>query len=124
ILVNRLEQAVIDVLAELDINSARQDGKPGVYVGPAKIASIGLKVSRGCTYHGLAFNIDMDLSPFSLINPCGFSGLAMTQVGDHAPRADWDDLARRLTTAFCELMGYHAVTGEPPALGPPQTSAA
>jgi lipoyl(octanoyl) transferase len=108
-LVDRLEQAVIDVLSEFDITGLRREGAPGVFVGEAKIASIGLKVRRSRTYHGLAFNIDMDLAPFSCINPCGFAGLAMTQVADHVERADWNDLADRTVKALCRLMGYHRV---------------
>jgi lipoyl(octanoyl) transferase len=108
-LVDRLEQAVIDVLSEFDVTGSRREGAPGVFVGEAKIASIGLKVRRGRTYHGLAFNIDMDLTPFSCINPCGFAGLAMTQVVDHVEPARWDDLADRTVKALCRLMGYHQV---------------
>jgi lipoyl(octanoyl) transferase len=76
-------------------------------VSEAKIASIGLKVRRGRTYHGIAFNIDMDLTPFSYINPCGFAGLAMTQATAHIEGAQWDEMAARLVKAFCRLMGYH-----------------
>ena len=123
-LVDRLEQAVIDVLAGMGVEGARQAGAPGVFVGAAKIASIGLKVRRGRTYHGLAFNIDMDLTPFSLINPCGFSGLAMTQVIDQVGPADWDDMAGRLLTAFCKLMGYPAYEGYEAATDARQTSTA
>jgi lipoyl(octanoyl) transferase len=123
-LVDRLEQAVIDVLADLGVEGARQDGAPGVFVSGSKIASIGLKVRRGRTYHGLAFNIDMDLAPFSLINPCGFSGLTMTQVVDQVGAARWPDMADRLVTVFCELMGYHAETGDRPDIDTGQTSTA
>lgn len=123
-LVDRLEQAVIDVLAGLGVEGGRQEGAPGVFVGPSKIASIGLKVRRGRTYHGLAFNVDMDLAPFSLINPCGFSGLTMTQVIDQTGAADWQDMAGRLLTAFCKLMGYHAVKGDVPLIAARQTSTA
>ncbi len=123
-LVDRLEQAVIDVLTEMDVEGGRQEGAPGVFVDAAKIASIGLKVRRGRTYHGLAFNIDMDLAPFSLINPCGFSGLVMTQVVDQVGTADWQDMAGRLVTAFCSLMGYHPVTGDRPVIDAGQTSTA
>ncbi|MFU8831072.1 MAG: lipoyl(octanoyl) transferase LipB [Wenzhouxiangella sp.] len=107
-LVNRLEQAVIDVLAEREVAAERQEGAPGVFVDGAKIASIGLKVRRECTFHGLAFNIDMDLAPFSMINPCGFAGLAMTQFRNHWPRADLPGVAEALTTSLCTLLGYHA----------------
>ena len=106
-LVDRLEQAVIDLLAELDVAGERREGAPGVFVSEAKIASIGLKVRRGRTYHGLAFNIDMDLTPFSYINPCGFAGLAMTQASAHIGNAGWDDMAARLVKTFCRRMGYH-----------------
>jgi lipoyl(octanoyl) transferase len=81
-LVGRVEQAVIDTLVEWNIIALRRQGAPGVFVGDAKIAALGLRVRRGCTFHGLAFNVDMDLEPFRRINPCGFSGLAVTQVSD------------------------------------------
>lgn len=108
-LVDRLEQAVIDVLAGDGIEAGRLDGAPGVYVDGAKIASIGLKVRRNCTYHGLAFNVAMDLTPFSMINPCGFAGLPITQYSALVPETDWDRAAVGLTTAFCRLLGYHAL---------------
>ena len=79
-LVCRIEQAVINTLEEWNIAAARREGAPGVYVGEAKIAALGLRVRRGCSFHGLAFNIAMDLSPFSRINPCGYRGLAVTQM--------------------------------------------
>jgi lipoyl(octanoyl) transferase len=80
--VQRIEQAVIDTLAEWNIVAVRKDGAPGVYVNGAKIAALGIRVRRGCTFHGLAFNVDMDLEPFRRINPCGFQGLQVTQVLD------------------------------------------
>jgi lipoyl(octanoyl) transferase len=107
-LVHELEQAVIDLLAAHGLEAARRDGAPGVYVGEAKIASIGLKVRRQCTYHGLAFNVDMDLSPFSLINPCGFAGMAMTDLARQIGPIQWDQAAQGLLTAFCTRLGYHA----------------
>lgn len=81
-LVTRMEQAVIDLLAVHGIAAERLAGAPGVYVGGAKIAALGLRVRHGCTYHGLAFNVDMDLAPFAAINPCGYAGLAVTQCRD------------------------------------------
>ncbi len=78
----KLEQAVIDTLAEWNIEAARREGAPGVYVGDAKIAALGIRVRRGCTFHGLAFNIAMDLEPFGRINPCGYAGLAVTALLD------------------------------------------
>lgn len=77
-LVSRMEQAVIDLLAAHGVTAERRSGAPGVYVKGAKIAALGLRVKRGCTYHGLALNVDMDLSPFAAINPCGYPGLAVT----------------------------------------------
>ena len=74
-----LEQAVIDLLGS---GAGRKSGAPGVYVGGAKIAALGIRVARGRAYHGLALNVDMDLSPFSVIDPCGFPGLRVTQMKD------------------------------------------
>lgn len=81
-LVHGIEQAVIDTLANWNIHAQRRDGAPGVYVNDAKIAALGLRVRRGCSFHGLAFNAAMDLEPFHRINPCGYKGLAVTQVLD------------------------------------------
>ena len=81
-LVNRIEQAIIDTLETWNIGALRRDGAPGVYVGDAKVAALGLRVRRGCSFHGLAFNVAMDLEPFRRINPCGYQGLAVTQVLD------------------------------------------
>lgn len=76
----RIEQALIDSLATWDIAAVRREGAPGVYVGGAKIGALGLRVRRGCTFHGLAFNVAMDLEPFARINPCGYQGLPVTSV--------------------------------------------
>jgi lipoyl(octanoyl) transferase len=76
----RIEQALIDTLAQWQIIAVRKDGAPGVYVDGAKIGALGLRVRRGCTFHGLAFNVAMDLEPFSQINPCGYQGLQVTSV--------------------------------------------
>ena len=81
-LVERIEQAVIDTLATWSIAGARRPGAPGIYVDGAKVMALGLRVRRGCTFHGLAFNIAMDLEPFARINPCGFQGLQVTSVLD------------------------------------------
>lgn len=80
--VRRIEQAVIDTLAEWNIGAARRDGAPGVYVNDAKVAALGIRVRRGCCFHGLAFNIAMDLEPFARINPCGYAGLRVTSMLD------------------------------------------
>ena len=81
-LVRRLEQSVIDLLAGYGIQAERRAGMPGVYVGGAKIAAIGLRISRGCSFHGIALNVDADLAAFARINPCGYPGLAATRLVD------------------------------------------
>lgn len=78
----RIEQAVIDTLADWNIAGRRREGAPGVYVEGAKVAALGIRVRRGCAFHGLAFNIDMDLEPFSRINPCGYAGLEVVSMRD------------------------------------------
>lgn len=100
-LVDRLERAIRDVLAGYGIDATTRPGAPGVYVEPNKIASLGLRLRRGCSFHGLALNVDMDLAPFSRINPCGYEGLAMTQLRDHigAPVA-MADVAQQLEAAL------------------------
>src|SRR2546427_4719176 len=99
-MVTLLEQAVIDTLRGYDVMAERKDRAPGVYVDGAKIAALGLRVRRGCCYHGVALNVDMDLAPFSAIDPCGYPGLAVTQTRAHGGPADaeemGDELARRI----------------------------
>lgn len=84
-LVRQLEICIIELLQYYGIESTHKIEAPGVYVQQQKIASIGLRVKRGCTYHGIALNVNMDLAPFSLINPCGFQGLEMTQIAAYIP---------------------------------------
>ena len=81
-LVTAIEQAVIDLLAAHGVTAERRDGAPGVYVGPAKVAALGLRIRNGCSYHGVSLNVDMDLSPFEAINPCGYPGLQVIQTKD------------------------------------------
>lgn len=95
-LVARLEQAVIDLLANHGISAVRRASAPGVYVNDAKIAALGLRVRRGCCYHGLSFNVDMDLEPFTRINPCGYTGLATTQLSALLPLPAPDAIANEL----------------------------
>ena len=80
--VHRIEQAIIDTAAEWNIHAERKEGAPGVYVAGAKVAALGIRVRRGCTFHGLSFNIGMDLEPFHRINPCGYQGLQVTSLAD------------------------------------------
>lgn len=104
-LVDCVEQAVIDTLATWDISAARRPGAPGVYVGQAKVMALGLRVRRGCTFHGLAFNVNMDLEPFARINPCGFQGLAVTQVLDLGGPSSPAAVAAVLMPRLCRLLG-------------------
>lgn len=99
-LVNDLEESVIRQLDDYGLSAARKDGAPGVYVNGAKVASIGLKVRRGCTYHGLALNVDLDLSPFDRINPCGYAGQPMTRLVDLVQGLD----ARRVRNDFVAVL--------------------
>ncbi len=97
-LVEQMEQAVVDVLASHGIEAHARRDAPGVYVGAAKIAALGLRIHRGCCYHGLALNVDMDLAPFNTIDPCGYPGLTVTQTRDHGVTASPQSLGEQLTT--------------------------
>ncbi|NLU12700.1 MAG: lipoyl(octanoyl) transferase LipB [Gammaproteobacteria bacterium] len=81
-LVTAIENSLIDLLGQYDVLAQAKPDAPGVYVGDKKIASLGLRIRRGCSFHGLALNVDMDLQPFQRINPCGYAGLQMTQLRD------------------------------------------
>ena len=94
--VNRIEQAIIDTLGDWNIDAARREGAPGVYVAGAKVAALGIRVRRGCTFHGLAFNIAMDLEPFHRINPCGYAGLQVTSMADLGGPSGLDPVKPRL----------------------------
>ncbi|HEX5635114.1 MAG TPA: lipoyl(octanoyl) transferase LipB, partial [Gemmatimonadales bacterium] len=99
-LVRRLEGAIIEALAGWGIAGVRREGMPGVYVGEAKIAAIGLRIARGCSYHGVSLNAAMDLEPFSRIDPCGYPGLASTQLADLGVRASMDSVRQTLAAAL------------------------
>ncbi len=105
--VRLLEQAVIDTLAQHHVSAQRKDGAPGIYVNGAKIAALGLRVrSTGC-YHGVALNVDMDLTPFLAIDPCGYPGLAVTQTRDLGIVATAGDLGDRLAAQLTRLLAQH-----------------
>lgn len=95
-LVNRMEQAIIDLLADYGIEGTRRDKAPGVYVEEKKIAALGLRIKHGMSYHGLALNVDMDLTPFSYINPCGYEGLEVTQLRELGVAQSFEAVAERL----------------------------
>ena len=102
-LVSGIENAIIAVLDSYGIAAAARRDAPGVYVQGAKVAALGLRVRRGCSYHGLSFNIDMDLEPFQRINPCGMAGLAVTQLRTLCGEQDRQAVQRRLLGAFEEV---------------------
>lgn len=104
-LVQRLEQALIDLLAEYRIRGARRKGAPGVYVQERKIAALGLRVRGGCSYHGLSLNADMDLEPFARIDPCGYPGLEVTQMSDLHLAVPLDDIERGLAQQIAAQLG-------------------
>lgn len=105
-LVRNLEETVIALLSAYQIKANTQVGAPGIYVGQEKICSIGLRIRKGCSYHGIAFNIDMDLTPFSYINPCGNQGLQMTQLKSHISSCDFENVKNQLITTFVKNFGY------------------
>lgn len=105
-LVNHLENSIIDVLASYDIEAYAKPDAPGVYVQGDKIASLGLRIKKGRAYHGLALNVDMDLSPFLRINPCGYAGMRMTQIKDlTSTPISVDDVAERWLSVFLRRLG-------------------
>ncbi len=112
-LVDRVEQAVIDTLAIWNITASRKCGAPGVYVGAAKVMALGLRVRRGCSFHGLALNVDMDLTPYQRINPCGFEGLQVTQLLDLGGPSNRAIVSAALVNALSQQFSLQ------PPLGPP-----
>lgn len=109
--VQRIEEAVIRTLAHYGVRGERVAGAPGIYVDGDKIASLGLRVRRGCTFHGLAFNVDMDLEPFQRINPCGYAGLRVTQLAALA-QVEFSEVEDRLVENLAQQLGYSEVSGD------------
>jgi lipoyl(octanoyl) transferase len=108
----RIEQAVIDTLADWNIEGVRREGAPGVYVGGAKVAALGIRVRRGCAFHGLAFNIAMDLEPFSRINPCGYAGLEVVAMRDLGGPSGIDAVKPALVAHVAARLGLAMRPGE------------
>jgi lipoyl(octanoyl) transferase len=98
-----LEQSVIDLLGS---RAERKPGAPGIYVGGAKVAALGIRVSRGCAFHGLALNVDMDLAPFEAIDPCGFPGLRVTQTRDLGIAGDAAALGAKLAAILARKLEH------------------
>lgn len=119
-LVWRTEQAAIDALAGLGVASSRRQGAPGVYARGGKIAALGFRVRHGCCYHGLAVNVDMDLEPFTRINPCGYAGLRVSSLREEGVRIGVPEFGERLLRALDERLG---IDGMAPA-GPEVASLA
>lgn len=109
-LVTALEQSVVKTLADYGVESYPKPDAPGVYVEEKKICSLGLRIRKGCSFHGLALNIKMDLSPFRNINPCGYAGLEMCQLADFVPaeQADCEQVALKLVHYFTQILGYNS----------------
>ena len=106
-MVTALENAVINLLADHGIESANKPEAPGVYVEDAKIAALGLRFRKGCSYHGLSLNIKMDLEPFHRINPCGYVGLAVTQLADLIENVDFNLISKQLVQRLMAELGYN-----------------
>ncbi len=120
----RIEQAVIDTLLEWNILGARREGAPGVYVGEAKVAALGIRVRHGRSFHGLAFNIDMDLEPFARINPCGYAGLRVTSMLDLGGPSGMDAVEPVLLGELARQFGLALHPAPAPDLSTPPSSAA
>ena len=106
--VNRIEEAIIRVLNSYGVKGERREGAPGIYVNGDKVASLGLRVRHGRTFHGLALNVDMDLEPFQRINPCGYAGLRVTQLAAFVS-VQFSEVEQQLVTQLAEQLGYRQV---------------
>jgi len=106
-LVSRIERSLIELLAGYEVEAHARPDAPGVYVGEMKIASLGLRIRNGCSFHGLALNVDMDLAPFQRINPCGYAGMVMTQLKDQARGpVEFAEVRSRLRAQLAAQLGY------------------
>ena len=105
-LVRRIEQSILDLLRDYGIGAERKPGAPGVYVNGAKIAALGLRVKNGCSYHGLALNVAMDLTPYSAINPCGYAGMEVTDLAALGVRASIVDVMAVLSQHLVSQLSH------------------
>lgn len=106
-LVASIEKSIVDLLHSYKLNAVAREDAHGVYIDGEKIASLGLRVSKGCSYHGLALNVDMDLNPFAYINPCGFAGMKVTQLHDHLVELDFQKVQRQLLKGLCTNLNFN-----------------
>lgn len=111
-LITNIEQAIISLLADYQITGDRQIKAPGVYVNQCKIAALGLRVRRGCSYHGLSLNVNMDLEPFNRINPCGYPDLKVVQMRDFTPSVSTESVAPQLVSHLMKFLDYTNSTQE------------
>jgi lipoyl(octanoyl) transferase len=111
-LVSAMENAIIDVLSDFNIPASARSDAPGVYVEEHKLASLGLRLKNFCSYHGLALNVDMDLSPFSAIDPCGYEGLQVTQMRDLGINLPGQEAAARLQNYLAQQLNYTKILTE------------
>ncbi|MCW8930931.1 MAG: lipoyl(octanoyl) transferase LipB [Gammaproteobacteria bacterium] len=105
-LVTLIEQSIIDTLGEYHLSAKAKKEAPGVYIEDAKIAALGLRIKRGCSFHGLSLNLDMDLAPFSLINPCGYKNLEVIQLSDYIEGIEMSQVQQQLTSHLIKNLGY------------------
>ncbi len=105
-LVSAIEDSVVDLLSNYEIESSPRADAPGVYVEDKKICSLGLRIRRGCSFHGLALNVNMDLTPFARINPCGYAGMQITQIKDFQPNISLSLVAKDLIAAIMHRLNY------------------
>ncbi|WP_079253853.1 lipoyl(octanoyl) transferase LipB [Endozoicomonas arenosclerae] len=105
--VSAIENAIIKVLSSYGVESYARPDAPGVYIDGAKIAALGLRFRQMKSYHGLSFNLDMDLEPFARINPCGYEGLQVTQLRDYKNPVQWDEVSNRLLECLMAELGYN-----------------
>ena len=103
-LVRLLEQSVIDLLSDYSLRAQRREQAPGVYIDNRKVAALGLRIRKGCSFHGLSLNVDMDLSPFAMIDPCGYSGLEVTQLRDLGIAATMETIRAQVQGHFERLL--------------------
>ena len=108
-LVNLIEQSIIATLAQNEVTAYAKADAPGVYVDEKKVASLGLRVRKGCTFHGLALNVDMDLSPFSRINPCGYAGMQMVQSKDLGGPVSMQQAKQQLSAQLIKLLNVSEI---------------
>jgi lipoyl(octanoyl) transferase len=106
-LVTALEECIVLTLRDYDVNAYAKKDAPGVYVDEKKVCSVGLRIRKGCSFHGLAFNVNMDLSPFQLINPCGYAGLEMTDSARLGASSSINETKSTVVKHFCKLLDIH-----------------